>query len=97
MVLCGWTGLLGLAFIIFLLMQTTLACSFLVVAVLQATYMPRPLNRCQNVDWWEFSGEKPSLFQVLATAVWESETATLQPQEVCNIFLKVWRIKIALT
>jgi hypothetical protein len=59
----------SVAIIVFIEMHLVLISNFILAsAVLLAIYLPRPLGHCQNADRWDFSPEKPTIFQVLATA-----------------------------
>jgi hypothetical protein len=49
----------------------------------------------QNADLWEFSPEKPTIFQVLATAQRGLKDGA-SAKDVCSALIDVWRIDIAL-
>jgi hypothetical protein len=80
------------AVMVFIIMCLVLTSNSIASAILLATYLPRPLGHCQNADKWEFSPEKPTIFQVLAQ--WGLQNDSVG--SVCSMFINVWRIEIAL-
>jgi hypothetical protein len=66
--------------------------ALLVAIILQSLYLPHSYSGCQDAETWQNASGNSNFFQVASNL---SDFATT-PQDVCDQFVQIWAIGLAI-